>query len=141
VSKSGKINSDNGSKHQKSKRSTGSKRKKGAKSHLSSEQHSQPEKFKREKELAILENQQSGNPFRADDNMYFPEGNNNRPSSKSLNNSLRSKKAKAMSSLPAIGRRDSEDGSGNAQTVKRHRVSSKRLSFNSNNKSNSSIDR
>ena len=107
------------------------------------------EKLKiREKAIGVLENQHSGNPFEETEeansvNMYYPDGDQARSHSNSLNQSIRSKQEKVKSSFPDIKKGDgiipnqgkiSDDGSINARTVKRHKNSSKNQSDKSRSK-------
>jgi len=82
------------------------------------------------------------------DNMYFPDGQESRPNSNVLSQSIRSKQesfqSKGKSSLPYIARNDSQNSdhdSANTKTIKRNKHSSKMLSLKSHKKASSSIDR
>ena len=85
---------------------------------------------KREKAMAILENQQSGNPFEnrelPEENMYYHDGADSKPNSKSLSSSMNAKKKMVKSSFPDIKNNESSNSN-----FKRHYNSSKKLSMRS----------
>jgi hypothetical protein len=121
----------------------------GVRSILSDSRNNQSEteqELIKENDLAILENQQSGNPFKARDdpyeNMYYVnEGGsklNSKLSSSSLNHSIRSKKDKLKPSFPEIVAKDvssKRSHDGNSSTIRRNKAGSKKLSMKSSNKS------
>jgi hypothetical protein len=92
----------------------------------------------KEKDLAILENQQSGNPFKARDDPYESMYYANEGGSK-LNSKLSSSSLKP--SFPEIVPKDvisERSHDGNSSTIRRNKVGSRKLSMNS---SNNSIER
>lgn len=157
ASRTSKYTSEVESRKTQSKRGPNGKGRTGAKSQLGPDSRNNPSEFddiqKREKALAIFENQNSGDPFAERGevnatNMYYPEGNNSRPNTNSLNQSIRSKQAKVKSSFPEIRKngsqssvKNSDDESFNASTIKRNKNSSKVLSVKSNSSKKSLIGR